>query len=97
MKLTDKEQNKMANETKNEQKRQQGNLPLGKLNFIMMAICLLLIIIGLWLMTGSANEGDTFNYAIFESSRTTVGPMIALAGFVLMAPAILYHKKQNND
>ena len=48
-------------------------------------------------MTGSANDGATFNNAIFESRRTVVGPMIALAGFVLMAFAILYKKKDNND
>jgi len=67
--------------------------PLGKINFVMMAICLLLIVIGFWLMTGSANTGDTFNYSIFESRRTVVGPLLAFAGFVLMAFAILWRKK----
>lgn len=71
--------------------------PLGKLNMILMACCLLLIVVGFWLMTGSANEGSEFNYDIFEARRTTVGPMIALAGFVLMAPAILYRRKKNNS
>ena len=32
--------------------------PLTKINFILMAICLLLIIIGFWLMTGDANVGE---------------------------------------
>ena len=59
----------------------------------MIAACLLLIAFGMFLMAVSPNEGDTFNYAIFESSRTTVGPMLTLLGFVLMAPAILYRKK----
>ncbi|MBR6283577.1 MAG: DUF3098 domain-containing protein [Muribaculaceae bacterium] len=71
--------------------------PLGKLNLILMAACLLLIVMGFWLMAGSANEGETFNNAIFESRRTTVGPMIALLGFVLMAPAILWRPKHNHD
>lgn len=74
-------------------KQQQPVMPLSKLNYILMAVCLLMIIVGLWLMAGSANEGDTFNYAIFDTSRITVGPMLALLGFVLMAPAILYRKK----
>ena len=51
--------------------------PLGKINFILMAICLLLIIIGFWLMTGDANVGDKFNENLFESSRVTTGPIIA--------------------
>ena len=73
--------------------------PLGKINFILMGICLLLIVIGFWLMTGSANVGDTFNNDIFESRRVTVGPIIAFLGFVLMAFAIIYRKKdkQNQD
>ena len=69
--------------------------PLGKINFILMGICLLLIIIGFWLMTGSANVGDTFNNDVFESRRVTVGPIIAFFGFVLMAFAIIYRKKDN--
>lgn len=70
--------------------------PLTKINFILMGICLLLIIIGFWLMTGSANTGDTFNKDLFESSRVTTGPIIAFLGFVLMAFAIIYRKKDNN-
>ena len=70
--------------------------PLGKINFILMGICLLLIIIGFWLMTGDANEGATFNKNIFETSRVTTGPIIALLGFVLMAFAIIYRKKDKN-
>jgi len=71
--------------------------PLGKMNFILMAICLLLIIIGFWLMTGDANVGDKFNQNLFESSRVTTGPIIAFLGFVLMAFAIIYRKKDNKS
>lgn len=71
--------------------------PLTKINYIMMGICLLLIVVGFWLMTGSANVGDTFNQDLFESSRVTTGPIIAFLGFVLMAFAIIYRKKDIND
>ena len=73
------------------------NYPLTKINYILMGICLLLIIIGFWLMTGDANVGDTFNKNLFESSRVTTGPIIAFLGFVLMAFAIIYRKKDNNN
>lgn len=72
-------------------------MPLSKTNFILMACCLALIVVGLWLMTGSANTGSTFNYDIFESRRTIVGPTIALLGFVLMCPAILYRGKKKPE
>ena len=48
-------------------------------------------------MTGSANVGDTFNKDLFESSRVTTGPIIAFLGFVLMAFAIIYRKKDNHQ
>lgn len=77
-----------------EKKGDDAKMPLGKINFILMGVCLLLIVVGFWLMTGSANEGDKFNYDIFESSRIVVGPFLAFAGFVLMAVAIIYRKKK---
>ena len=70
--------------------------PLTKLNFILMGVCLLLIIIGFCLMVGSANTGDTFNKDLFETRRVTTGPIIAFLGFVLMAFAIIYRKKDKN-
>jgi hypothetical protein len=41
------------------------------------------------------NVGDKFNKDLFESSRVTTGPIIAFLGFVLMAFAIIYRKKDN--
>ena len=87
-----KEEKKVQNENKAKEK---VSYPLTKLNFIMMGVCLLLIFIGFWLMTGDANVGDTFNKNLFESSRVTTGPIIAFLGFVLMAFAIIYRKKDN--
>jgi hypothetical protein len=48
-------------------------------------------------MTGDANVGDKFNDNLFESSRVTTGPIIAFLGFVLMAFAIIYRKKDNKQ
>ncbi len=77
-------------------KLEQSRMPLGKINFIAMAVSLLLIVLGLALMAGSPNQGDTFNYDIFSSTRIIVGPTIALLGFVLMCPAILYRPKKKD-
>lgn len=91
----------MATQEKKTQVENKANnkvsYPLGKINFIMMAVCLLLIVIGFWMMTGDANVGDTFNKNLFESSRVTTGPIIAFLGFVLMAFAIIYRKKDKNN
>lgn len=76
--------------------KQQSNapMPLGKVNFIMIAACVVLIMLGFFLMTGSANTGTTWNEDVFNSTRTVVGPMVALAGFALMIFAIIYKKKK---
>lgn len=71
----------------------EEKLALGKWNFVLIGLSLLLIVIGFALMSGSANVGTEWNENLFEARRTTVGPMMSLAGFLLMFPAILWRKK----
>ena len=66
---------------------------LPKLNLILIAVSFAIIVIGFALMVG-APSGDTYNPGIFSFRRITVGPMISLAGFVLMLFAILYRGKK---
>ena len=66
---------------------------LPKLNLILMAVSFVLIIIGFALMTGDPS-GEVYNPDIFSVRRITVGPMIALFGFVSMIFAILFHPKK---
>ena len=68
-------------------------MPLGKINYILIVACVVLIMLGFYLMTGSANTGTTWNEDVFNSTRTVVGPMVALAGFTLMIFAIIFKKK----
>lgn len=70
------------------------NLP--KLNLILIAIAFLVIVVGFALMAG-APSGETYNPDIFSVRRITVGPMTALAGFVLMVVAILFSGRKSND
>lgn len=89
----------MAKETTKAQPQKQvpqqskSVFPLDKINLVLIAICIVLIAVGFALMGGSANEGSNFNYDIFSTRRTVVGPTIALLGFVLMIVAIMYKKK----
>ena len=66
---------------------------LPKLNLILIAVSFAIIVIGFALMAG-APSGETYNPDIFSVRRITVGPMISLAGFVLMLFAILYRGKK---
>lgn len=69
----------------------------GRKNYIAMACCLALIIIGFILMAGpgSSVEGG-FNPDIFSTRRIVVGPCVTFLGFLLMAFAILI-KPSGND
>ena len=67
------------------------NLP--KLYSILIAIAFVVIVVGFALMVGSPSGATEYNPEIFSTRRITVGPMISLAGFVLMIVAILWKKK----
>lgn len=70
-------------------------LPLTKINFIMMACSALLIILGFLLMLGGNSSGEEFNPDIFSTRRIIVGPTIAFIGFLAMGFAIIYRPKNN--
>ena len=62
---------------------------LPKLNIILIAVSFLIIIVGFALMAG-APSGEEYNPDIFSFRRITIGPMIALFGFVSMVVSILW-------
>jgi hypothetical protein len=66
---------------------------LPKLNLILIAVSLVIIVIGFALMTGEPS-GEVYNPDIFSFRRITVGPMISLFGFAAMIFAILYRGKK---
>ena len=80
-------------EKKKEDKIKYSNFPLTRINFVLMAICGAMILIGFLLMLGSSNQLNEFNADIFSTRRIVVGPTIAFLGFVGMAFAIIFKKK----
>lgn len=73
------------------QQDQTPQLPLVKINFILMIASAVLIITGFLLMLGGNSSGNEFNPDIFSTRRIVVGPTIAFIGFVAMGFAIIYH------
>ncbi|MBO4665779.1 MAG: DUF3098 domain-containing protein [Paludibacteraceae bacterium] len=67
---------------------------LPKLNLILIGISFLIIVLGFALMAGEPSGATEYNPDIFSVRRITVGPMISLAGFVMMIVAILWRKKR---
>lgn len=66
---------------------------LSKINLILIAVSFVIIVIGFALMAG-APSGEVYNPDIFSFRRITLGPMIALFGFVCMILAILFRVKK---
>ncbi len=68
----------------------EGQKTFGKINYILMAGCVALIVIGFLLMSGPGSSvTGGFNPDIFSTRRIVVGPTIAFLGFLLMAFAII--------
>ncbi|MCQ2189646.1 MAG: DUF3098 domain-containing protein [Paludibacteraceae bacterium] len=63
---------------------------LPKKNLLLLAVGFVIILVGFALMIGGGAEGTEFNPEIFSAQRVTVGPMIALFGFVFEIFAILW-------
>lgn len=72
-------------------KTMKYNLP--KLNLILIAVSFIIIVVGFAMMVGEPSGATEYNPDIFSTRRITVGPMIALFGFVMMIAAILFKKK----
>ena len=70
---------------------------LGKTNFILIAIGVLIIIAGLLLMTGPSSTETHFEPDIFSTRRVVVAPLVCFVGFVFMIFAIMYRSKDKKN
>ena len=70
---------------------------LGKSNFILIAIGIIIIIAGLLLMTGPSSTETHFEPDIFSIRRIKVAPTICFTGFIFVIFAIMYKGKENKN
>lgn len=69
------------------------NLALGKVNFIMLAVSMVIVIIGFVLMSGSSSDVNQYDPEIFNATRTKVAPVVCLVGFLSIIAGIMYRPK----
>lgn len=67
---------------------------ISKINAILIAISVVIIVIGFALMTGAPSGATEYNPDIFSVRRITIGPMVSLFGFLVMIVAILYKPRK---
>lgn len=66
----------------------------GKINYILLIAGIVLLALGyILLMGGGSNDPDVFSYAIFNTQRLVVAPLLLIAGFVVEVFAIMIKPK----
>ena len=63
------------------------------MNFILLAVGMIVVIIGFLLMTGPNSTETAFEPDIFSVRRIKVAPVVCLAGFVSMIYAVVRKPK----
>lgn len=69
------------------------NLAFGKLNFILLAAGVVVVLIGLFLMAGGQSTEKVFDPSIFSAIHIKVAPIVTLIGFVSIIFAIIIKPK----
>ena len=67
--------------------------PVTKINYIIIAASVIIIILGFILMHGSSTDID-FNPDVFSFKRITLAPIVCMIGFVGMIFGIMWKSKE---
>lgn len=60
-----------------------------RMNFILLAIGMAVVVLGFILMSGSGSTETQFNPEIFSARRIKVAPVVCLAGYLFIIYAII--------
>ena len=71
------------------------NLAFDKVNFILLAAGMLIVVLGFILMGGSESTESAFNPNIFSAMRIKVAPIMCFVGFVSIIYAVIRKPKDS--
>lgn len=74
---------------------EKRDLAFGRMNFILLAVGMAIVIVGFILMSGSGSTDQAYNPDIFSARRIKVAPIVCLLGFVSMIYAVVHKPKEN--
>ena len=69
------------------------NLAFDKVNFILLAVGMAIVILGFILMSGGGSNETTFGADIFSTRRVVVAPTVTLVGFLSIIYAVIRKPK----
>lgn len=73
------------------------NFAFDKVNFILLAVGMAIVIIGFLLMSGPGSDETTFNPEIFSFRRVKLAPAVCFVGFVSIIYAVARKPKDNDS
>lgn len=69
------------------------NFAFTRMNFILLAIGMAIVILGFILMAGGASSEQAYDPDIFSTRRIKVAPIVCLVGFLSMIYAVVHKSK----
>jgi hypothetical protein len=72
------------------------NLAFGRMNYILLAIGMAIVIFGFILMSGGGSTEQAYDPEIFSARRIKVAPLVCLFGFVSIVYAVVYKPKEKD-
>ena len=72
-------------------------MAFSKKNYILLAIGMAIVILGLVLMSGEGSAEGFLNADIFSARRIKLAPLVSLFGFVFIMFAIMYKPKTRKE
>lgn len=72
---------------------EKRDFAFGRMNFILLAISMIIVVIGFILMAGDGSTDQAYNPDIFSVRRIKVAPLVCLFGFVSMIYAVVHKNK----
>lgn len=73
------------------------NLAFSKINFILLAISIAIVVLGFILMSGGSSTETQYNPEIFSAMKIKVAPVVTFIGFISIIGAIIYQPKHKDD
>ena len=70
------------------------NFAFDRVNYILLAVGVAVVILGFILMSGSGSTMESFNPEIFSAMHIKVAPVVTFLGFVSIVYAIMHKPKK---
>lgn len=72
------------------------NFAFDRVNFILLAVGMAIVVIGFLLMSGDGSTAEHYNPDIFSVRRIKVAPAVCFFGFVFMIYGVMRKPKDND-